>query len=122
MAEPIDEYYRDLVNDSEYSDSEPRIFKKYGQDDLAYRRAAFNLLTTGSESANHHPAVQEAHARIQATNDFHENPVQIQEGVIDCPRCGSNETLYFEKQSRSADEPATIYCRCKKCNKAWREN
>ena len=120
--EPIDECYRDIVKDSHGETVETRLFKKYGHDDIMYRRAAYNLATSGTEDCEDTPEFRESAARINATNQFHENPVQVQEGVFECPRCGANETLYFEKQSRSADEAATVYCRCKKCGKSWKEN
>lgn len=122
MTEPVDDYYRELVKNSQHRAKEPELYRLYGDDDIAYRHAAYNLLTTGAVDCADDSRFQYARARIVATNEFHENPVQVQEGVIECPRCGSTETLYYEKQSRSADEAATIYCRCKKCGKAWKEN
>jgi len=40
-----------------------------------------------------------------------------------CPRrsCRSRETDYYEMQTRSADEPMTIFITCLKCNHRWRQ-
>ena len=44
------------------------------------------------------------------------------EGVdmFPCPKCHAKKTSYFQKQTRSADEPMTIFCRCMVCNQNWR--
>ena len=38
-----------------------------------------------------------------------------------CPHCGHNQAEAWQEQTRSADEPATSFFRCKKCRKSWRE-
>lgn len=38
-----------------------------------------------------------------------------------CPRCGGNEAFFHEVQTRSADEPATLFLRCVACAHQWRE-
>jgi len=40
--------------------------------------------------------------------------------LVQCRRCGSEETTVQEKQTRSADEAATMFCTCTKCGKEWR--
>ncbi len=37
-----------------------------------------------------------------------------------CSRCGKSECSYYEMQTRSADEPMTIFITCLNCNKRWR--
>jgi len=39
--------------------------------------------------------------------------------LIKCRRCGSEEVRYDEKQVRSADEAATIFCSCTTCGQRW---
>lgn len=41
-------------------------------------------------------------------------------GVYRCPKCKSNNTSYTERQTRSADEPMTVFCRCMSCGARWR--
>ena len=37
-----------------------------------------------------------------------------------CSKCQSRETEYFEMQTRSADEPMTIFITCLNCGKRWK--
>jgi DNA-directed RNA polymerase subunit M/transcription elongation factor TFIIS len=38
-----------------------------------------------------------------------------------CKKCGKKETTYFEMQSRSCDEPMTIYITCVNCGHQWKQ-
>ena len=40
---------------------------------------------------------------------------------VDCPKCNNSEALWWMQQMRSADEAATRFYRCTKCNHTWRE-
>lgn len=44
--------------------------------------------------------------------------VKVKKGEIECknPKCRSKECYYTSLQTRSADEPATIFSFCTKCN------
>lgn len=39
--------------------------------------------------------------------------------LIRCRRCGSTEVTWEEKQTRSADEAATVFCSCSTCKNRW---
>ena len=39
---------------------------------------------------------------------------------ITCPRCGYDEAYWWMQQTRAADEPPTIFYKCKKCGYVWR--
>ena len=41
--------------------------------------------------------------------------------MFKCKRCGKAKTRYWEMQTRSADEPMTIFIRCLNCGKEWRQ-
>jgi DNA-directed RNA polymerase subunit M/transcription elongation factor TFIIS len=41
-------------------------------------------------------------------------------GVNKCKKCGSWYTCFFQKQTRSADEPMTVFCSCEDCNFKWK--
>jgi DNA-directed RNA polymerase subunit M/transcription elongation factor TFIIS len=47
--------------------------------------------------------------RIEASTD-----------MFTCKRCKSKKCTYYELQTRSADEPATIFITCIDCGKNWR--
>jgi transcription elongation factor S-II len=38
-----------------------------------------------------------------------------------CTRCFKRECTYYEMQTRSADEPMTIFINCLNCGKNWRQ-
>lgn len=40
--------------------------------------------------------------------------------MFKCSRCQSKNCTYYEMQTRSADEPATIFITCLNCDKHWR--
>lgn len=39
--------------------------------------------------------------------------------IVRCRRCGSEEVVWEEKQTRSADEGATVFCSCVRCKLRW---
>ena len=42
------------------------------------------------------------------------------DGAFQCRRCKSRKTTYYEMQTRSADEPMTVFVTCLKCNNRWK--
>eukprot|EP00929_Paragymnodinium_shiwhaense_P016667 TRINITY_DN125221_c0_g1_i1.p1 TRINITY_DN125221_c0_g1~~TRINITY_DN125221_c0_g1_i1.p1 ORF type:complete len:109 (-),score=22.25 TRINITY_DN125221_c0_g1_i1:32-358(-) len=45
----------------------------------------------------------------------------VEQTDAQCPRCG-NERAYFKMfQTRSADEPMTVFYRCTRCSANWKE-
>jgi DNA-directed RNA polymerase subunit M/transcription elongation factor TFIIS len=38
-----------------------------------------------------------------------------------CRRCHKRECTYYELQTRSSDEPMTIFITCLNCGKEWRQ-
>jgi DNA-directed RNA polymerase subunit M len=46
-------------------------------------------------------------------------PLPIAEVV--CPKCGHGKAYFWLVQTRGADESATQFFRCEKCNYTWRE-
>jgi DNA-directed RNA polymerase subunit M/transcription elongation factor TFIIS len=41
--------------------------------------------------------------------------------IFQCNRCHKRECTYYEMQTRSADEPMTIFITCLNCGKHWRQ-
>ncbi len=39
--------------------------------------------------------------------------------IVRCRKCGSNDVSWEEKQTRSADEGATVFVTCTKCKHRW---
>ena len=41
------------------------------------------------------------------------------QAIVRCRRCGSQDVTWEEKQTRSADEGASLYCTCAVCKNRW---
>jgi hypothetical protein len=65
------------------------------------------------------PLLKEAQDKYQVDYEILRTKVKVAPGVTPCPRCGSREVVYVEKQIRSADEPMTIKFTCIACGKKW---
>jgi len=105
-----------------------------------YRRAARNLLVSienGEEleerawnhCSNKYPIIIRRLSRgisfEEATAEF--EPIQhkpeeeeMVDGDITCPKCHCKKVHRIEKQTRSADESATVFCYCSQCGKRWK--
>ena len=40
---------------------------------------------------------------------------------LQCSKCGQRKVTYTEAQTRSADEPMTLFCTCLNCGKSWKQ-
>lgn len=41
-------------------------------------------------------------------------------GIFKCARCKGYKTTYYEMQTRSADEPMTVFITCHQCHNRWK--
>ena len=48
------------------------------------------------------------------------NNAQASTDMFTCRKCKSKRCTYYELQTRSADEPATIFITCLDCGKNWK--
>ena len=46
--------------------------------------------------------------------------IEASTDMFTCKKCKSKKCTYYELQSRSADEPATIFVTCLDCGKHWK--
>ena len=51
-------------------------------------------------------------------NLYMTKPVSMTDDIL-CTRCKKREIIYFEAQTRSADEPMTLFITCINCGKKW---
>ena len=58
--------------------------------------------------------------KIEEYDLFLEKPFEIEDGVIECGKCGSKQTYSYTKQTRSGDEATTVFSVCAKCNAKWK--
>ncbi len=49
-----------------------------------------------------------------------EGIAQLPKTKIVCPKCENTEAYWWMQQTRSADEPPTIFYKCTKCGYSWR--
>lgn len=40
---------------------------------------------------------------------------------VRCEKCNNNEAVYWQLQTRSADEASTTFYRCRRCGQTWRD-
>ena len=51
-----------------------------------------------------------------------DNMLQASTDMFTCKKCKSKKCTYYELQTRSADEPATIFVTCLDCGKNWKNS
>jgi transcription elongation factor S-II len=56
----------------------------------------------------------------EVRSDWQEKHGQITEGVYKCRQCGGRKTIQHEQQTRSADEPMTLFITCLNCKNTWK--
>lgn len=52
--------------------------------------------------------------------DWQEKHGKITEGLYTCKNCGCKKTQQYEQQTRSADEPMTLFITCVNCKTTWK--
>ena len=66
------------------------------------------------------PNMDEHRQKLEEQDEFLENPFEIEDGVIECNKCGSKRTYSYTKQTRSGDEATTVFSVCAKCGAKWK--
>ena len=54
-------------------------------------------------------------------NQSRVDPDTMPDGLLECRKCKSKKTTYFQMQTRSADEPMTVFASCLKCGNRWKQ-
>lgn len=79
------------------------------------------LKNTKSQSAIEQINAYEARFSLLLHEKFEELDGKFEKDLIKC-KCGSSNCLFEQIQTRSADEGMTIFCKCLKCGRTWKEN
>ena len=66
-----------------------------------------------------HSSYDSIRARREEQEEFLVNPFHVEEGVMECGKCKSKRVISYSKQTRGADEPASVFCTCTKCGNQW---
>ena len=67
-----------------------------------------------------HDVFKEIKALIKEQEDFLHNPVEVDDGVIECHKCHSHKTFSYTKQTRASDEGTTVFVTCANCRHQFR--
>ena len=59
--------------------------------------------------------------KIEEENDFMVCPYELSEGVLECRKCRCKKIFSFTKQTRSLDEPISVFALCSQCAHKWCE-
>ena len=63
---------------------------------------------------------QEVHeSTLKIEQELLTNDYEAEEGLIPCPKCKSKKVRTTQVQTRSADEPATLFNYCTICKNKW---
>lgn len=66
-----------------------------------------------------HSCFEKIKFRQNEQDDFIVNPFEVEEGALECKKCGSKRTFSYSKQVRSCDEPMTTFAQCISCKAKW---
>jgi DNA-directed RNA polymerase subunit M/transcription elongation factor TFIIS len=57
--------------------------------------------------------------KYEEENNYLTQPIEVEEGVIQCHSCKSFRVFSITKQTRASDEPLTVFSQCINCKKRW---
>ena len=105
------------VKDEKNSDFRDKIIKGvYKPEDLA-TMDAFEMVNTNKKKE----IQQNIENNINSVrSDWDEKHAPVTEGVYKCSKCGGKKTRQHEMQTRSADEPMTLFIHCVNCGNSWK--
>ena len=54
----------------------------------------------------------EKQQKMDEYDQFLVKPFEVEEGVLECNKCGSKKTFSYSKQTRAGDEATTVFATC----------
>ena len=67
-----------------------------------------------------HKDFTDIHNLVREQEEFLNNPVQVEECLIESHRCKSHKTFSYAKQTRASDEGTTVFVTCAECKHQFR--
>ena len=104
------------VNPSTYVGNK-RLLQRIQEGELSAKNIAF--MSHNDLFPEHWQALADEQSKRE--NTMLEGDKEGGSDMFKCRRCGKSKTKYWEMQTRSADEPMTIFIRCLNCGKEWRQ-
>ena len=85
---------------------EGRVFENHIKNHIHYESTIRRILS-GSHITD---ALKVPYTRI----------IELEDSITQCPKCGSRKLIETSVQTRSADEAATSFFKCTKCEYKWK--
>jgi len=63
---------------------------------------------------------QHIERKIKRDSSKYTTNIEASTDMFTCKKCKSNRCTYYELQTRSADEPTTVFVTCLDCGKHWK--
>ncbi len=63
--------------------------------------------------------LSEIKEKLSEHDEFLTNPLEIEEGVSQCPKCKCKKILTTAKQTRGGDEGTSTFYLCSNCSYKW---
>lgn len=79
-------------------------------------------LNSGYYNAFNQPMYSKLKRAQQEQDDYISNPPEVEEGVVECHKCGSRRVFSFSIQTRAPDEPMSTKAHCMECKSKWVQN
>eukprot|EP00477_Mikrocytos_mackini_P001350 GAHX01001448.1.p1 GENE.GAHX01001448.1~~GAHX01001448.1.p1 ORF type:complete len:170 (+),score=28.98 GAHX01001448.1:35-511(+) len=125
------EYYENLHNESLYKKKLTDIIfnLRDPKNDILREKLLHGLIScsvlikmTNEELANPELQVQRKENEHEMTKEMMENCLTGSKGstAFKCGKCKKSNTKHYQMQTRSADEPMTIFITCIECGNRWR--
>lgn len=96
----------------------PDIIKNIKSGDLLPKTFAF--MTHQEMNPEHWKVMIDRHIKRVASK--YSTNIEAMTEMFTCKKCKSKKCTYYELQTRSADEPSTIFITCIDCGKHWKQN
>ena len=117
--------YKNVINSADKSDSDiesiykDNIYQIIG--DFVNKKNIKDVLQSIKDNKIgwDHGCFEKIKFRQNEQDDFIVNPFEVEEGALECKKCGSKRTFSYSKQVRSCDEPMTTFAQCISCKAKW---
>lgn len=115
-----------------YKSSARKIIGNLSQNSYVHNEHLFSKIKKGDLTFDHLRTMNDTDLCPHLYNEMRDRQLQREQSQLEgnkamatnkfkCNRCEKRECTYYELQTRSADEPMTIFISCLNCGKRWRQ-
>lgn len=115
-----------------YKSSARKIIGNLSQKSYVHNEHLFSKIKKGDLTLDHLRTMNDTDLCPDLYNEMRDRQLQREQSQLEgnkamatnkfkCNRCEKRECTYYELQTRSADEPMTIFISCLNCGKRWRQ-